>query len=51
MKKKVVIELTPYEAETLFLGISNQWHKRWRLGTLSRILRKIQHARWRAKAV
>jgi hypothetical protein len=49
MSKKVVISLTPYEAETLFVGLSNYWHKPWRLAALNRVLRKIQRARWRLK--
>jgi hypothetical protein len=48
MKKKVIVVLTPYEAETLFLGVSNYWHKPWRLSTVGRILRKLTVARSRA---
>jgi hypothetical protein len=47
-RRTVVITLTPYEAETLFLGASNFWNPPWRLGALSRILRQIHKARSRA---
>ena len=39
--KKITLELTRYEADTLYLLLSTHWHGKWRLSTISRIASKL----------
>lgn len=48
-RRPVVLRLTPFEAETVFVLLSNATPKnRWRLSTQTRVTKRLQRARWNA---